>query len=84
MYPMHTIERQFLGGKGKDKNLRRTPRSLQKSTLADLTLDILCLLVDLELGLGDLGVFVFAVSLGGCFCSLFPTWSVRLYGGVWS
>jgi hypothetical protein len=63
-------------------NLRRTPRSLQKGTLADLTLDILCLLVDLELGFGDFGVFVFAVALGGCFCSLFPTWSVRLYGRV--
>lgn len=48
---------------------RRTG-SLEKSALADVALDIHSLLVDLQLGLCDLGVLVLAVALGGCLCSV--------------
>jgi len=44
---------------------RRTS-CLQEGRFADLTLDILGLLVDFELRLGDLGVFVLAIALGCC------------------
>jgi len=44
---------------------RRTS-SLQESRLADLALDIHSLLIDLELRLCDLGIFVLAITLGGC------------------
>jgi len=43
---------------------------LQECRLADLTLDILCLLVDFELRLGDFGIFVLAIALGGCLCTV--------------
>jgi len=44
---------------------RRTS-CLQEGRFADLTLDILGLLVDFELRLGDFGVFVLAIALGSC------------------
>jgi len=44
--------------------------SLEERRLADLTLDILSLLVDLELRLGDFDVFVLAIALGCCLCSV--------------
>jgi len=48
---------------------RRTSR-LQERRLADIALDVLGLLVDLELRLGDFGVFVLAIALGCGFGSV--------------
>lgn len=55
---------------GSGWNVRRCTSSLQERRLADDTLDVHSLLVDLELRLGDFGVFVLAVALGCCLRSL--------------
>lgn len=44
-------------------HLRRSTSRLQKGRLADITLNILGLLVDLELRLGYFGIFVLAIPL---------------------
>lgn len=56
--------------RNRQKNIRRRTSSLQESRLADLTLDILGLFIDLKLRLCDLSVFVLAVTLGCCLCAL--------------
>jgi len=40
---------------------------LQEGGFADVALDVLGLLVHFELRLGYFGVFVLAITLGGCF-----------------
>jgi hypothetical protein len=52
------------------KDVRRPTSCLQESRLADITLDVLGLLVDLQLRLCWLGVLVLAIPLGRCFGSL--------------
>jgi hypothetical protein len=44
-------------------HLRRSTSRLQKSRLADITLNILGLLVDFKLRLGHFGIFVLAIPL---------------------
>lgn len=50
--------------------LRRSPSRLQERRFADIALDILRLLIDFELRLGDFTVFCVALALRGCFGSL--------------
>lgn len=60
------------------KDVRRATSCLQESRLADITLDVLGLLVDLQLRLCWLGVFVLAIPLGRCFGSLCVLASLQL------
>jgi hypothetical protein len=52
------------------ENIRWRTSSLQERRLADLTLDVHGLLIDLQLRLCDLGLVVFAIALRGCLGSL--------------
>jgi hypothetical protein len=52
-------------------NVRRCTSSLQESRLADVALDVHGLLIDLELRLSHLVVFVLAITLRRCLGSLF-------------
>lgn len=58
--------------KGKKRYSRRKSSSLQESGFANLALDILGWLVDLQLRLCDalLSIFLIACTLGSCFCAL--------------
>lgn len=55
----------------REGNIRRRTSSLQESRLADITLNIHSLLIDLQLRLSDLGLFVLAIALRRCLGSLF-------------
>lgn len=52
------------------RNIRWRTSCLQEGGLADNTLDIHSLLVNLKLRLCDLGLVVLAIALRGCLCSL--------------
>lgn len=70
IYPLSLALVDFRAGFKKEEDLRRSPRSLQKSTLANVALNILSLLINLQLRLCRLGFIIFAVALRCCFRSL--------------
>jgi hypothetical protein len=59
--------------KERKPNIRRRTRRLQECRLADVALDVLGLLVDFQLRLGDFRVFGIAFPLRGCLGSLLRT-----------
>ena len=67
-----TTRRRWWGKRGEEGgNIRRRTSSLQESRLADITLNIHSLLIDLQLRLSDFGLFILAIALRRCLGSLF-------------